>query len=77
MGQKTTKIAEINSLRGFDLIVVFERKPQQFPLKVYKKWYEYTGPDSFGWHRKKINEFWDMVTAMRYMTGVISGQIKV
>ena len=69
MAQQTTKIADINTLRGFDLVVIFERKPQPFPLKVYKQWYD------CGWHRKKVNQFGDMVTAMRYMTGVIAGQV--
>ena len=71
MAQKTIKIADIQSFHAFDLVVILDRTAQQNPLKVYKKWFD------AGWHRKKINEFSDMVTAMRYMTGIIQGQIKV
>ena len=75
--RKTQKIAEIQTGRGFDLIVIKDLTGSKYPLKVYKHWYEYHGDRCYGWHKKKLHEFGDMVTAMRYMTGVISGQIPV
>lgn len=75
--RKTMKIASIKTGRGFDLTVIKDLTGSKYPLKVYKHWYEYHGDRDYGWHKKKLNEFGDMVTAMRYMTEVISGQIPV
>ena len=75
--RKTMKIASIQTGRGFDLTVINDLTGNKYPLKVYKHWYEYHGDRDYGWHKKKLNEFGDMVTAMRYMTEVISGQIPV
>ena len=72
--QKTAKIAEIQTGRGFDVVVILDRKEGvKYPLKVYKKQYQYMR----GWSRKKINEFGDMVTTLRYIEGIVSGQIPV
>ena len=69
--QRTFKVADIQTGRGFDLVVILDKKAKTFPLKVYKSYY------SNGYHKIKINEFGDMVTAMRYMTHIISGGITV
>jgi len=70
--QKTAKIADIQTGHGFDIVVILDRREGiKFPLKVYKTFYE------GGWRKKKVNEFGDMVTTLRYITGIVSGQIKV
>lgn len=69
--QKTVKVGEIQTGRGFDLVVILDRTASQYPLKLYKKFYD------GGWRRKKVNEFDNLVTTMQYMTAIIAGQIPV
>ena len=69
--QKTHKVADIEIGNGYTLQVVRDYTRKQFPFLVYVAYYD------AGWKRRKINEFGDMVTAMRYMTGVVEGRVRL
>lgn len=69
--QKTHKVAEIEMGNGYALQVVRDYTRKQFPFLVYVAYWD------AGWHKRKINEFGEMVTAMRYMTGIIEGRVRL
>ena len=69
--RRTVTVANVQTGRGFDLIVILDRAAHMF--KIYKKWYEYNSETDFGWHRKKVNEYTNLVDCMTYMTNVIAG----
>ena len=69
--QKTHKVAEIETGNGFDLQIVRDYTRKEFPFLVYFAYYD------TGWHKRKINEFHDMVSAMRYAVYVIEGRVRI
>jgi hypothetical protein len=68
---RTHKCAEIEIGNGYVLQVVRDYEKPRYALTVYVAYYR------DGMHKRKINEFNDMPSAMRYMTGIIAGQIRL
>lgn len=72
---KTQKVLDM-TVDGLNIFCIFHYDETQNPYHLFCKWYEYHGDRDYGWHRKQVARYQNMIGVLDHIRNFVVKQEK-